>query len=106
MDHPTVYGPLPSEAIYTDISTAVAAIQGHAKCNGYALCKHDSRPSRVVYVCDQYGKPQAKPKNPDIRKSKIRGGSRSKKCNCRMKAVLKRDAISQHWQLEVTEGAQ
>jgi hypothetical protein len=42
----------PAEAIYNDLPTATAAIQEHAKCNGYAVYRRDSRPSRVVYVCD------------------------------------------------------
>jgi hypothetical protein len=38
-------------------------------CNGYAVYRRDSRLSRVVYVCDRYGKPEVKPKNPDIHES-------------------------------------
>ena len=39
MDTPHVFGPPPLEAVYTDLDTAVAAIQGYAKLHGYALCK-------------------------------------------------------------------
>ena len=41
---PTPCGPAPSEAVYTDLSTAVAAIQAHAKANGYALFRRDAHP--------------------------------------------------------------
>ena len=98
-------GPPPTEAVYTDLSTATAAIQKHAKCNRYALVKRDTKPSRVVYICDRYGKPESKPKNPDIHESKRRAGSRSKKCNCQMKVALRQDKITEHWQLEVIQGA-
>jgi len=104
MDLSKACGPPPTAAIYTDLSTAVAAIQAHAKCNGYALFKRDSRPLRVVYACDRYSKPQARAKNPDIHESKQWKGSRSKKCNCQMKVALKRDEISGSWELEVIQG--
>ena len=84
-------GPPPTEAVYTELSTATAAIQKHAKCNRYALIKRDTKLSYVVYMCDRYSKLESKPRNPDIYESRRRSGSRSKKCNCRMKVALKQD---------------
>jgi hypothetical protein len=101
----TACGPPPPEAVYADLSTAIAAIQGHAKCNGYALFKRDGKPNRIVYACDRYGKPEAKAKNPDLHDSKKRAGSRSKKCGCQMRVALKKDQITGSWQLEVLKGA-
>ena len=43
MDAPTPCGPPPPEAVYTDLNTAVAAIQSHAQQNGYALFKRDAK---------------------------------------------------------------
>ena len=95
----------PSEAVYIDLSTAIAAIQEHAKCNGDVLFKRDTKPARVVFVCDRYGEPESKPKNAHIHKSKRRLGSHSKKCDCRIKVALRLDKITEQWQLEVLEGA-
>ena len=105
MHSPKTCGPPPSEAVYADLSTAIAAIQEHAKCNGYALFKRDTKPACVVFVYDRYGKPESKPKNPHIHESKRRSGSRSKKCDCRIKVALKLDKITEQWRLEVIKGA-
>jgi hypothetical protein len=45
--------PPPPGGIYTDLFTAIAAIQGHAKANVSALYK---KTNLIVYSCDQYGK--------------------------------------------------
>ena len=65
-------GPPSPAAVYTDLSTAIASIQAHAKDNGYALFKRDTTKNRIVYTCDRYGKPQAKPKNTQVHESKRR----------------------------------
>ena len=62
MHSPKAYGPPSSEAVYADLSTAIAAIQKHTKCNRYVLFKRDTKPARVVFVCDQYDKLESKPK--------------------------------------------
>ena len=94
MDSPKACGPPLSEATYADLTTAAASISEHAKSNGYALFKRSSKQRRVIYACDQAGKPQARAKNPNIHKSKRREGSRSKKCDCQMKVALKLDQIT------------
>ena len=48
MDKPKPCGPPPLEATYADLSTVIAAIQEHAKGNGYALFKRDTKPSRII----------------------------------------------------------
>jgi hypothetical protein len=105
MDALRACGPPPSEAVYTDINTAVTAIQGHAQRNGYALSKRDSTPQRIVYVCDRFGNPRVNKNIPTVHESKKRSGSASKKCGCTMKLVLKQDLISEHWALSIIEGA-
>ena len=55
---PTPYSPTPSEVVYTDLSTAVATIQAHAKANRYTLFQRDAQPphgapTQVVYTCDR-----------------------------------------------------
>ena len=104
MDSPTTCGPPPLAAVYTDLPTAVTAIQDHAKANGYALFIRNSKPKRVIYACDRYGKPQSKPKNPAIHDSKRREGSRSKKCDCQMKLAIERDETTGKWEVVILEG--
>ena len=105
MDAQRACGPPPPEAVYTDISTAVAAIQAHAQLNGYALFKRDSTPRRIVYACDRSGKaedgPRARAAN--IHLSKRRSG-KTKKCGCRIKVAFKKDLISGSWTLSILEG--
>ena len=88
MDTPYVCGPPPLEAVYTDLDTAVAAIQSYTKLYGYALCKRDSKAKRIVYIYDRFSATQSKGRNPNIYATKRRLGSRSKKCSCKMKLVL------------------
>jgi hypothetical protein len=84
----------PPLAIYPDLATGFAAIQEHAKQNGYALFKRDSTPNKVIYTCDRAGKYDLKGKDPTIHASKRRKNTGSKKCNCLMKVVLRRDILS------------
>ena len=94
MDLPTpkACGPLPSPAIYPDIPTAFAALQGHAKAHGYALFKRDSQPpksepTRVIYACDREGRGDSRAKNPSIHPKRQRKTG-SKKCGCKMRVVV------------------
>lgn len=104
MDAPASSMPPPPTAVYTDLSTATTAIHEHAKANGYALFKRDTTQKRIVYTCDRYGKGQDR-KNPNLHESKQRKGSRSKKCDCKMKIALKKDVTLEQWQLMVIGGA-
>ena len=101
MESSSKCGPPPSEATYSDLTTAFSTIQEHAKCNGYAPFKRDVKPSRVVCVCDRYGRPQTKGKDPKIHESRKRQNTGSKKCNCTIKVALEKDNISGSWQLRV-----
>ena len=105
MDSPKACGPPPPKAVYIDFTTAVTAIQAHAKCNDYALFKRDTKPLQVVYTCDRFGKAQARAKSSTIYTSKRRPNSGSKKCDCCMKLALSLDIISSHWHLTVLNGS-
>ena len=104
MGTPYACGPPPPETVYTDLDTAVAAIQGHAKLHGYALCKRDSKARRIVYTCDRFGATQSKGRNPNTYATKRRPGSGSKKCGCKMKLVLKLDDDSEQWAVSIAYG--
>jgi len=97
--------PPPPEAVYTDLPTAIASIQAHAKANGYALYKRDTKPKRVVMTCDRFGKVEATREANTVHSSKQRKGSRSKKCDCKMKVFIQRDEQSGQWELKVYEGS-
>lgn len=60
---------LPTEAIYSDLDTAIKAIQLHAKEHGYAISKHDRKALHVVLACDHTSQYRAKGKNPEIHES-------------------------------------
>ena len=91
---PTTCGPAPPTAIYPDIPTALAAIQAHARANGYVFFQRDKKPWKVVYACDRAGKPDMKGKNPSTHESKQRKGTGSKKCDCKIRVALRLDKVS------------
>jgi hypothetical protein len=68
---PTPCGPAPPAAVYTQLSTAIAAIQTHAREHGYALFQWDSQPPgphpiRLVYTCDRAERLQTKGEKPGV----------------------------------------
>jgi hypothetical protein len=87
-------GPAPPAATYTDLTIGIAAIQAHAKVNGYAFFRRDTTNKRAVFACDRAGKYQSKGKNIDTHKSKQRQRTSSKKCDCKMRIAFKLDEIS------------
>jgi hypothetical protein len=46
-------GPPPDEAIYKDLKTVKAALQGHAGHHGYSITATSSRDQRAVYMCSK-----------------------------------------------------
>ena len=96
-------GPPPPAAIYSDISTCFSAIQAHARANGYAFMQRDTRPNRVVFVCDREGKYRPKGKQIDTHPTRKRLNTGSKKCGCRMRAVLVQDKVTGKWELVIME---
>lgn len=103
-------GPPPSTAVYPDPSTAFAALQAHAKAHGYAFLIRDTKPNKtnptkVIYTCDRQGKSLSKGQTPNIHPERQRKGTRSKRCGCNMRVVLKKDLISSQWELHVLEGS-
>ena len=105
MNSSTPSMPPPLEAVYTDLSTATTAIQSYARSYGYALYKRDGKPNRIVYACDRYGKPPPKRESRSVHKSKERKGTRSKKCDCKMRVALEKDMLSGQWESRVLQGA-
>ncbi|RFU33344.1 hypothetical protein B7463_g3034, partial [Scytalidium lignicola] len=100
---PFACGPPPPEAVFADIATLKAAIQKHARENGYAFLTRSSKPNHVVYHCDRAGDYNAKGKKPTVHPTKQRNGSGSKKCGCTMRVSATKDAKSGMWTLKVLE---
>jgi hypothetical protein len=96
-------GPAPFAASYKDLSTGFAALQAHAKANGYALFKRDGKRTRVVYACDRAGKYDSKGKQLNTHSTKRRTQTASKKCDCKMQVALRFDNNCQLWHVESLE---
>ena len=94
-------GPAPPAANYPDIITGFAALQAHAKANGYAFFCRSKRPKRVLYDCDRAGKYDSKGKDSNTHKSKERTRTGSKKCDCKMRVALQLD--DKTWKVEILE---
>jgi hypothetical protein len=103
IDAPKAYSPPPPKATYPNLSLVIAAISKHAKANRYTLFKRNTRPTKIVFTYNRFGKLQQRD-NTIIYNLKKRKGSRSKKCNCRIKLALKLDSISGHWQVNILKG--
>jgi hypothetical protein len=98
-------GPAPAAANYPDLPTTIAALQAHAKANGYALVQRDARPRRALFVCDRAGKYNPKGKKTDVHPSRKRKNTGSKKCGCMMRVSLIQDLLSGQWETKVLEGS-
>ena len=85
--------PLP-EAIYPNPDIAFTAAQLYASQHGYALSKHDKKPSRVVFICNRAGQYNSKGKDLNTHKSKQRQFTGLKKCGCLMKVEVRLDRVS------------
>jgi hypothetical protein len=94
----------PLEAVYTDLATAVAAIQLHAKGYRYAFVKVITRLLRALYSCDRAGKYDSKGKDPATDKTKQRKKTATKKCGCLIRVDLRLDDTTSQWIVKVLEG--
>jgi len=68
-------GPLPPNATYPDIDTALQAIKDHARLNGYAVSIRDrqlaKKPmTRVTVCCDKGLEEYQDGKNPNVHETK------------------------------------
>jgi hypothetical protein len=95
----------PPLAIYADSAAAFEAIQAHARAtgNGYALYRRDTRPTKVIFLCDRAGKYDSRGKNPNAHSSRQRNNTGSEKCGCLMRVLLHRDPISHNWSVAVPD---
>lgn len=96
-------GPLPDNALYTDLEPIFASLQHHARDNGYAISKETTTATRQVYKCSKGGKYKSKGKTHDVESSKHRKSSGSIKIGCPFRVVAHRTPRGQ-WQVRVHNG--
>jgi hypothetical protein len=60
----------PTEAVYSDLDTAIKAIQLHAKEHGYTVSKYDRKALRLVLACDRAGQYRANGKDLEVHASR------------------------------------
>ena len=85
---PGPLGPALDEAIYEDPSAIKAALQAHAKENGYAVSYNSSVSTRVVYVCSKHGSHNDRNQG-NVHESKRRKGAGTTKTGCKFRVVRK-----------------
>jgi len=67
-----------------------AALQAHARANGFAIMQRSKTPTRYLWDCDKGGQYNAKGKNADVHPSKRRRETGTKKTGCRYRVKGKR----------------
>ena len=82
-------GPI-NEAVYSDLATAKAALQAHARGNGYAISVESLTKRRAFYKCSKRGKYNAKCKDPFIHLSRQRPNASTMKTDCPYQAVAQK----------------
>jgi hypothetical protein len=95
-------GPSLAEAIYSNSTTAKAALQEHARINGYGIGIHSSTQKRVFFRCAKGGKYNNRCKDSTIHASKQRKNTSTMKTDCKFKAVVRRQENEQ-WKLEILD---
>ena len=75
-------GPLPPKAIYPTPEALFAALQSHARDNGYAISKDSTSTVRRVYICSKGGRYNPKGKDPNTHTSKRYKDTSSTKTSC------------------------
>jgi hypothetical protein len=95
----------PPEDIYSDVDTAFASIQAHAKEQGYAFTRLTSKPKRRVFACDRAGRYDPRGKGLNTHKSKQRNNTGSKKSDCLIRVDLRLNSLTNTWTLKVLEAS-
>jgi MULE transposase domain len=76
----------------------------HAFEAGHGLTVRDSKPTRKVLVCDRFGLPDHKNRNPGTHDSKRRPNAKSRKCDCKFALEGKLSKETGRWHLQVLPG--
>jgi hypothetical protein len=101
MATPAPLGPPLEEAIYADAKAVQAALQSHARDNGYGISIASSKKDKVYYGCAKGGKYRDR-KDPDTHESKRRKNTSTMKTDCRFSVVAKKCPDGESgWKIEV-----
>jgi hypothetical protein len=76
-----------AEAVYADLPAAKAALQEHAKANGFAVSVDSSNAQRAFYICTKGGKYNAKGKVSTNHPSRQRRNTSTIKTDCPYRVV-------------------
>jgi hypothetical protein len=95
-------GPLLAEAIYPSSTAAKAALQEHARVNGYGIGIESSTQKRIFFRCAKGGKYDDRFKDPTVQISKQCKNTSTMKTDCKFKAVVRQQENGQ-WKLEVLD---
>ena len=88
------------EAIYTTPEAVKAALQSHARDNGYGVSVSSSKDQRIYYACAKGGK-YRDTKNPETHESRRRKNTSTMKTDCRFSIVAKK--CPEGWKVEVQD---
>jgi len=90
MATPAPLGPLFDEAVYKDFATIKAALQEHARINGFAISVHSSREQRAIFKCTKGGKYDDRGKDLTVHTSRQRRNTSTIKTNCKYQVQAKK----------------
>ena len=101
MATPAPLGPPPEEAIYADAKAVQAALQSHARDNGYGISVTSSKKEKVYYGCAKGGK-YRDTKDSNTHESKCRKNTSTMKTDCCFSVVAKKCPNDEPgWKVEV-----
>jgi hypothetical protein len=98
MATPAPLGLPPDEATYTTLEDVKAALQSHARDNGYGISVTSSRDQRIYYAYTKGGK-YRDTKSPETHESRRRKNTSTMKTDCRFSVVAKK--CPEGWKVDV-----
>lgn len=84
-------------AEYTNSADLKAALQAHAKINGFSISVDSSVANRIVYICSKGNKYSSHGKSSDIHESKRRKNTSTMKCKCLYRVIATCETSSLLW---------
>jgi hypothetical protein len=91
------------EATYPTLEAVKAALQAHARGNGYAITVKSADSRRGFYMCSKSGKYDSKVKNPDTHETKRHKNTSTMKTDCPYRAAARKDDVSGQFILNIID---
>lgn len=89
MATPAPLGPQLPDGLYPDLDAVKAALQVHARGNGYGVAIESSRMDRTFWRCSKGGKYDNGFKDPSVHTSRQRKNTSTIKTGCKFQAVVR-----------------